>query len=104
MGFPKSFKELCTPSYLYLAISSLALILTYVQNWRNRNHYSLGSFHCKVPNTLFMFFIKVVGILFWTYILNLICKDGNKLLSWILVLFPFVVFLFLIMVMKMNMN
>jgi hypothetical protein len=43
-----------------------------------------------------VFLVKIVYILFWTWILNLICKDGHTGIAWFLVLIPFIL-LFVIM-------
>jgi hypothetical protein len=103
MVFPKSFKELCAPSMTYFVISIFALILMVIQNMGNSNSYHLGSFHCRVPSTTIVFMIKLVYILFWTYILNLICKDGHTTLSWLLVLFPFILLFLIIGLVMLNM-
>jgi hypothetical protein len=42
-----------------------------------------------------VFVVKVIGILFWTWILNLMCKDGHKEIAWFLVLLPFVLLFFM---------
>lgn len=103
MAFLKSFKDLCAPSMTYFVISIFALILIVIQNIGNHNRFHLGSFHCRVPNTTIIFFIKLVYILFWTYVLNLICKDGHTALSWLLVLFPFILLFLIIGLMMLNM-
>jgi hypothetical protein len=43
-----------------------------------------------------IFIIKVVYILFWTWILNLICSAGAPGVAWFLVLLPLIVFFILI--------
>lgn len=96
MAFPKRLNQLCTPSLVYFVISIIALAISVVQNMGNRNKYSLGNFSCRVPSTIAVFIVKVIYILFWTWILNLICKDGYTSISWILVLLPFIL-LFVIM-------
>jgi hypothetical protein len=96
MAFPKRLNQLCTPSMVYFVISMIALAISVVQNMGNRNKYSLGNFSCRVPSTIAVFIVKVIYILFWTWILNLICKDGYTSISWILVLLPFIL-LFVIM-------
>uniref|UniRef100_A0A6C0F8E5 Transmembrane protein n=1 Tax=viral metagenome TaxID=1070528 RepID=A0A6C0F8E5_9ZZZZ len=96
MAFPKRLNQLCTPSLVYFVISMIALAISVVQNMGNRNKYSLGNFSCRVPSTIAVFIVKVIYILFWTWILNLICKDGYTSISWILVLLPFIL-LFVIM-------
>jgi hypothetical protein len=68
----------------------LGLTIAIFQNLGNSDIYTLGSFSCDVPSTFLVFIVKVIYILFWTWILNLICKDGRKMISWLLVLFPFI--------------
>ena len=90
MAFPNKLSKLCSPSYVYFIISVLAIVISAVQNIGNRNKYTLGSFSCRVPSCMAIFIIKVVYILFWTWILNLMCKDGHSGTAWFLVLLPFV--------------
>jgi len=61
-----------------------------VQNIGNVNMYCLGSYNCSVANTTLIFIIKAVYIVFWTWILNLICKAGAGNFAWFLVLLPFI--------------
>lgn len=98
--FPKTLKELCSPAALYFIISMIGLVMVIIQNLGNTNSYHVGNFSCRVPNTLFVFVVKFIYILFWTYILNLICKDGHVGISWLLVLLPWIL-LFVIMGMLM---
>jgi hypothetical protein len=101
--FPKKLKELCTPSLLYFGISMIALVLVFLQNLGNTNSYHVGSFSCRVPNTTIVFIIKFIYILFWTYILNLICKDGHTGLSWLLVLLPWLLLFVMMGILMLNM-
>ena len=103
MAFPKSVKELCSPAALYFIISMLALVIVLFQNLGNSNSYTVGSFSCRVPSTILIFIIKLIYILFWTWILNLICKDGHTVISWILVLLPWIMLLVLIGMIMINM-
>ena len=86
----KILQNLCTPSYVYLVISTIFLLLATFQNYGNVNTYCLGEYECNVPNTTLVFMIKVIYILFWTWILNLMCGAGATGIAWILVLLPFV--------------
>jgi hypothetical protein len=88
--FPKTLKELCRPAMIYFIISIVALVMVLFQNLNDNQSYYVGSFSCNVPNTAAIFIMKLIYILFWTYILNLICKDGHSGLSWLLILFPFI--------------
>jgi hypothetical protein len=96
MAFPKKIKELCTPAVVYFALSMISLIAIILQNFGNINTYNLGSFSTKVPNTTIILLVKFIYILFWTWIINLICKDGQSGIAWFLVLIPFIL-LFVIM-------
>jgi hypothetical protein len=82
--------KLCTPAYVYLAISILAILISAFQNMGNNKKYSLGMFSCNVPSCVTIFIVKIIYILFWTWILNLICKDGHSGIAWFLVLLPFI--------------
>jgi hypothetical protein len=101
--FPKSIKELCSPALLYFVISIIGLVLVLIQNLGNTNSYHVGSFSCRVPNTSVVFVIKLIYVLFWTYILNLICKDGHVGLSWLLVLLPFILLFVIMGILMLNM-
>ena len=67
-----------------------------VQNFGNTSKYCLGNYECYVPNTFMMFVFKAIYILFWTFILNSLCKSGYKEVSWFLVLLPLIL-LFIIL-------
>ena len=91
-------KNLCSPSYVYLVLSTIALVMMAFQNYGNMNVYCLGSYSCVVSSTLLIFLIKIVYVLFWTWILNLMCRAGATTFSWLLVLFPFILFFAIIFV------
>ena len=89
-------KNLCTPSYVYLVLSMIALIVIALQNFGNTDRYCVGYYSCNVSSTLLIFIIKLMYILFWTWVLNLICNAGYSGISWLLVLLPLIVFFLLI--------
>jgi hypothetical protein len=101
--FPRSFNQLCAPSKVYFVISILALALILLQNIGNQNSYHVGSFSCRVPSTILVFIVKLIYILFWTWVLNLICKDGHSGISWLLVLLPFILLFVIIGLLMLNM-
>jgi hypothetical protein len=101
--FPTTLKELCTPAALYFIISIVGLTMAILQNLGNTNSYNMGSFSCRVPNTFLVFMIKFVYIVFWTYVLNLICKDGHVGVSWLLVLLPWILLFVIIGLLMLNM-
>jgi hypothetical protein len=102
-NFPKTLKELCTPAMIYFVISIIALVMVLFQNLGNNNSYNVGSFSCRVPNTALVFIVKLIYVLFWTYVLNLICKDGHTSLSWLLVLLPWILLFVMIGILMLNM-
>lgn len=93
--YQKDFKNLCTPAFIYLLISVVAFIAIAAQNFGNTTKYCVGEYECYVPNTFVMFIFKAIYILFWTFILNCLCKAGYKEISWILVMLP-IILLFII--------
>ena len=90
MAFPNKLSQLCTPSLVYFVISVIGLAMAIVQNLGNNNRYNLGSFSCEVSSCVAVFIIKIVYVLFWTWILNLMCRDGHDGIAWFLVLLPFI--------------
>jgi len=102
-NFPKTLKELCTPAMIYFVISITSLIMVLFQNLGNSNSYNIGSFSCRVPNTALVFVAELIYVLFWTYVLNLICKDGHTSLSWLLVLLPWILLFVMIGILMLNM-
>jgi len=103
MSFPKTLKELCCPAAVYFIISITSLVIILFQNLGNSNSYTIGSFSCRVPSTILVFIIKLIYILFWTWVLNLICKDGHTGISWLLVLLPWILLFVLIGMLMINM-
>lgn len=96
MAVPRRFNQLCTPAAFYFVISIIAFVIVLVQNLGNTKTFSMGYFTCRVTNTLIVLLFNLIYILFWTYVLNLICKDGYTNLSWFIVLLPFI-FYFVLM-------
>ena len=90
-------RNLCTPAIVYLAISLFVMLMMFYNNFMNIDVYCLGDFSCKLNISIYtIFIIKLVVVLFWTWILNIICQNGYTYVSWFLVLLPFLVFLILL--------
>ena len=92
----KLLKSLCTPAYIYLAISVVAIIVLMFQNGGNVDMYCVGNYECAVPSTGLVFLFKFLYVAFWTFVLDSICKAGHKQISWFLVVFPFILFFVLL--------
>ena len=97
-------RNLCAPAYVYLVISTFALLVMLGQNLGsgNVNMYCLGDYSCSTSNLTLLFIMKALYVLFWTWVLNLICRAGVPVLSWFLVLFPFILMFILIAIMMMS--
>ena len=102
MAFPKSVKELCSPALFYFVISIVGLLIVAFQNMGNNHELMLGSTMLNVQNNPVIFIVKLVYILFWTWILNLICKDGHSGISWLLVFLPFILFVLLLLALMLE--
>ena len=86
----KGLRNLCTPSYVYLVVSVIALVVMMYQNMGNVDKYCLGSYTCNVSSTALIFVIKAIYILFWTWVLNLICNAGAPGVAWFVLLLPII--------------
>ena len=102
MKYFKDFKSLCTPASVYLFINVIIFISIAVQNFGNTTKYCVGQYKCNVPNTFSMFLFKAVYMLFWTFILNAICKAGYKEVSWFMVLLPIILLFIIIGIVILN--
>jgi hypothetical protein len=102
MAFPRKIRDLCAPSMLYFIVSIIMLIVAILTNLGHNNKLVLGSYSMSVVNTTLIFIIKLIFILLWTWILNLICKDGHEVISWILVFLPFIAMFLCILAMMVN--
>ena len=90
------FKNLCTPALFYLVISLITVFIIAFYNYGNENIYCVGYYTCPVSSIYLIFVLKLIYIVFWTWILNLICKEGLPIISWLLVLIPILLFFILI--------
>ncbi len=102
MAFPRKLNQLCTPAFVYFVLSVVGIIVTIFQNMGNTNKYCLGTLTCNVPSTIIIFVMKIICILFWTWVLNLMCNDGHKNIAWFLVLLPFILIFLAVGMVSMN--
>ena len=90
---PKKFdlRNMCTPATIYFVISLIGLILIGVNNLENNDKLCVGNYNCYVGNNTTIFILNAIYILFWTFILDLMCKAGYSSLSWFILLLPFII-------------
>lgn len=90
MDLWKTFNVLCAPAQLYLLLSIIVILSMFKQNYKQPYQYCVGIFKANTEcNNLVYFFLKFIYIIIWTYILQLLCRNGYSTISWILVLLPF---------------
>ena len=96
------FKNLCPPALFYFVLSIAALVVIAFQNYGNEQIYCLGYYSCPVSSVYLIFLLKIIYVIFWTWVLNLICRAGLPILSWLLVLLPILLFFVLLALLMSN--
>jgi hypothetical protein len=91
-----SLTRLCPPARFYFILSIISYIIMLFQSLGKDKIYCLGLLGCSKENSIYLFVFQAVYILFWTWLLNVICKGGGTMFSWLLVLLPFILFFILI--------
>ena len=97
----KSFDlmHLCTPATIYFIISIIGLVMVGVSNLGNEDRLCIGNYSCNVGSNTVVFVLNAIFILFWTFVLDLMCKNGYSALSWFILLLPFILtFIFLALI------
>ncbi len=65
--------NLCAPAFVYLILSIIAIASMF-----------------SIEMSLLTITFKVIFVILWTFILNLICQKGYVAVSWILVVLPYI--------------
>ena len=84
------FDKLCSPAKFYFIIATISYIFLIVQNINCKDRFYLGNYSCE-GNTEAILVLNAVYIVVWTWVINTICTV-NKNISWLIVLFPFILF------------
>ena len=92
----KRIQALCNPAMFYLVISGISFLFILFQNLNNPNEYCVGNMKCNTENKGVVFIGKVLYILFWTWLLDLMCKGGYTNVAWFILFFPFILFFILL--------
>lgn len=87
----KFYDKLCKPAQLYLLISLVVYVMILIQNIAAPDRFTLGPYSCMHDNQPLVMVGQLIYIAFWTWLLNMICKI-NTGISWLIVLFPFILF------------
>jgi len=94
--------KMCTPATIYFVISLIGLILVGVNNLDTNDTLCVGNYNCYVGNNTTVFILNAIYILFWTFILDLMCKAGYSSLSWFVLLLPFIILFILFAIMMVR--
>ena len=87
---PAGLYDLCDPALYYCLISLTIIIVIALQNYSQGFNYCVGTQSCPSQNVLSIFIVKMLYILVWTWILNLMCKNGYEPFAWVFVLIPII--------------
>lgn len=67
-----NISDLCTPAFIYFAISFIYLVIT------SFKHFNI------ITTIVTLFFI-----LLWSWLLNVLCRNGYSIISWLIIVLPF---------------
>ena len=90
--------NLCVPAMIYFWLSIFSLLVILTQNINNVTEYCVLSYSCPVESTSMVFVVKLIYILFWTWVMNFFCQKSFTAVSWALLLFPYILMIALIAV------
>ena len=85
MKLEAAYKSLCLPSKVYFVLSFIGILLAVF----------MPSVFGRVSGLAHL--VHIVYVVFWTWVLHLICGAGYKWISWVLVLAPFVLALMIVL-------
>jgi hypothetical protein len=89
--------SVCPPATLYFVLSMITIaVIAFQSYFSGTNVYCVGENTCVVSNIYMLYAIKILYVLFWTWLLNVMCKGGATFFAWILVLIPYILFIILI--------
>lgn len=91
MSLESYLKNLCTPAFIFLLFGVFAIIAAIVQ-------LSGGSSNASTGTIIGFMALKIVYVIVWVWLLNLICKSGHTGISWFLLLFPIIFMIIFIII------
>jgi hypothetical protein len=88
-------KSMCEPAMLYLLIGVIGIVGILVQNLANGDDgtFCVANYECDMINKTTGLVLQLIYVLFWTWLLNKLCKRGYVNVSWVIVLFPFLLYI-----------
>jgi hypothetical protein len=104
MTILETFYNLCLPSKLYMILGIILLIVSYYHDLKTNDEEKicLGNLKCAIKNKPAYYAFNLTFILFWAWLLNLLCRYGWVKTAWFIFIFPYIIiFLVLILITKM---
>ena len=91
----ETFYNLCLPSKLYMIIGIILLAISYYYDMKTNDEEKicLGNVKCAIKNKPAYYALNVFFILFWAWLLNMLCRYGWNKSAWFIFLFPYVIML-----------
>ena len=88
-------KSMCEPAMLYLLVGVIGIVGILVQNLVNGDDgtFCVGNYECDMIHKTTGLILQLIYVLFWTWLLNTLCKRGYVNVSWVIVLFPFLLYI-----------
>ena len=87
----KLYGGLCKPAQFYLVISLFGLLFMFFQNIGATDRFTLGAYTAPHSSPMMLLLVNALYIAVWTWMLNILCRINTNI-SWVIVLFPFVLF------------
>jgi hypothetical protein len=97
MDVVNKVRSLCTPAFVFFVISIISVLVMMFENIQNTNTYCFGNVSCDVANTSMIFIVKILTIIAWTWLLDVLCGRGYEKLAWFILLFPYILFLIVVL-------
>ena len=85
--------SLCPAAKIYLLISVIAMIVMSLNVFGTNHVFCIGSSTCESPiNVVSLYLLKILYVVFWTWVLNVICRKVSMGLALAIALVPFLLF------------
>lgn len=91
--------NLCPAAKFHLIISLVAIIVMSLTIFGTNVPYCIGTNQCDSPyfgHMSIIYTIKILYIVFWTWILNIVCRKVSPSIAWVIALLPFLLFVILL--------
>ena len=71
-------------------------VINIAETYGNVDIFCLGSLQCEAPDLKMIFIIKILYVLLWSIIIQLLCNAGQEIRAWLFVLYPLLLYFIMI--------